>query len=308
MTENKVRIPDAVLSEVRAFCTSASPYDYTVSDEEFDTYDDHGPGHFKGVVVSVQEKEKYQQGLAECKDLGLDPLLEEGLALRLRVSGRRENDAYRRLVSEARTRQIKIDEAQEILESYRSVIEGFDDVGADEYSGQWWTRNPDLPLLFKGRVPREGREIKDSDVYLEIYRLPNGDLFKKINYNSWARLTKDQELFADKMRRKSIKGHVYHEPLRSAVVEAVRNDALVLGYCVYMNISKKSTFPIDGIDSNCSGMNCRTAEEEVQSLRDFIGEAMELQEKWGNPEKVKQLEELLPLVVDGSITEWDGEQ
>jgi len=293
------------------FGGAAQPYGYTVTVEDFDEFDNEGPGEYYGVEVPAELAAKWDAGLAQCKAAGVQARSREGLAIRHgAMHGTRvlplpleeylsEQDAKAGAAAE------QVAAKQALIDSHAAVVAGFASIGPDKYSGQFWGASGDLPCLWEGYLPFSATETSDLGSRRTIYQLPNGDLMETINGQSWTRWTKNAALLADRERRAAIKGHVYAEPLRSAIVAAKQSGALKSGAAVYLNADRQ--FAATGIDPNYSSGSCATAAEQVVRLRDFIAECIEQRRKWDSgkgAEQIAELEALAALVTDDSITEW----
>ncbi|MGI9296546.1 MAG: hypothetical protein ACR2QC_01445 [Gammaproteobacteria bacterium] len=311
----KVRLPNVTSLEASAFCGRHGAYNYSVTIEEFDEYDNHGPGHFVGVIVTTKQAELYADGLAACKQDNVDPLSLDGLALRLDASRRHHpNAAYRELVQRALARQATIDTKQAQIDAYAAVVAGYTNIGADKYSGQWWTREPDLPSLFAEYVPYSATEREQLGRNHQIYQAPNGDLIEHLGV-TWRRWTKDQTIIEDHKCRASIKGHVYQQPLRSSLAAAARSGALSFGCGSYLGgTCGLEDFERTGIRKNYSGGHCQTAAEKIERLREFLREGIQTRREWAaratgaetHSTLADELECIVPLVTNDCIIQWDG--
>lgn len=80
------RIPNVSNKEfIKAFFGSnVKYYQYTVTDDDFDEYDNDAPGEYYGFKVPAKLGPLWDEGIQECKSLGIHPLSGEGLLIRLR--------------------------------------------------------------------------------------------------------------------------------------------------------------------------------------------------------------------------------
>lgn len=185
-------------------------------------------------------------------------------------------------------------------------LKGMTALEADEYSSQFADTHIMDTLPHLGSLATTaGGAHQGPDRWVRYYRLPDGSVLAHSGL-SWSRWTDDAELIADRHARAAIKGHVYHEPLRSALVAAERAGGLTFGAGSYLG----GTFGLDkfaktGVRPNYSGQNAKTAAEKVAHLREFLAE---IAGKFPTIAAVQEAHRVvLPLVTDDSITEWDGE-
>lgn len=167
---------------------------------------------------------------------------------------------------------------------YRDALDGFVEVGADEYSARFWQlkERESLELVgdFRGRF------------HHVVYRLPNDDLMVVIEGKSWTRYTADMALAADRTWRRSIKRYRYEPRLHAALVALEKAGALRLTVCTWFG----GTFGVDCVEGAYSGPRNMTGREKVGRLREYLAECIE-----AHPEHREQLEAALALAVDGSI-------
>jgi len=67
------------------FGAAAKPYNYEVTYDEFDEYDNEGPGHYIGVEVPDDLADRWDSGIIACREAGLRASSREGYALRWRL-------------------------------------------------------------------------------------------------------------------------------------------------------------------------------------------------------------------------------
>jgi hypothetical protein len=175
---------------------------------------------------------------------------------------------------------------------YRHAIDGYVDVGTDEYSAQFW-----------GRAERAGLELIGDfrgQFHRTVYRLPNGDLMVVIDGKSWTRYTADMALAADRTWRRAIKRYRYEPTLYSALAELERAGALRLTVCTWFG---GSLWPNDCTMGAYSGPRNMTGPEKVRRLREYLAECIE-----AHPEHRVALDAALALAVDGSIMHETGDK
>lgn len=323
------------------FGDRAEPYDYEVVDalagcEVVDSRivlgdDMEPPGHYYGVEVPAELARKWDEGIDACKKAGVQTRSREGLVIRYRImcGGDTLPPELEEIAVKwdegVRRRDDLIAQNRAVVASYRAVLEGYTSVGADEYSGQFWTveKRKQLPRVWDSLYPPREDSAPGSGNSVQIYRLPNGDLMS-CSSESWTRHTKYEATVADRRDRAQIKGYIYREPLRSALAAAERSDALKSGILgSWLGGTPTSEFDKLGLKKNYAGSNARYPHEQVAELRQYILKVIEKrhqQIRWvdenmeniGNypPEEhrraIAELEALLPLVTDDSIVEWDG--
>ena len=226
--QEMVDLGGVVIDEITPFVSVVRAYSFAVTHEEFDEFDQVAPGTYEGVSVKAAEARAYTDGLALCWEREIAPMSRPGLALRLTVSGRNTSDAYQALVDRALAEEGRISRRKARFAEYQRVIEGFTNVGADEYSGKFWGRDaPTCPILWSGKVPEVSQATEKTDHHREIKQLPNGDLVVVMNGVSWTRLTKDPSVAAERLERANIPGYQYSSQMGPLLVEATRNKALM---------------------------------------------------------------------------------
>jgi len=72
------------------FGAAAEPYHFEVSEQDFDEFDNHGPGAYSGVEVPAPLAEKWWRGFVECKDFGFLASSRAGLLKRLSIMREKE--------------------------------------------------------------------------------------------------------------------------------------------------------------------------------------------------------------------------
>jgi hypothetical protein len=305
--EGEVQIPKlsdpAIITAF--FGKDARNYDYTVTHDDFDEYDMEGPGEYFGVNVPAELGKKWDAGIQACKAAGVETRGREGLAIRLEIMhGTREipsalekslADKEQAAAEKAAAEQAEKDRAAH----YAAHKEGFVSVGADQYSGEYWTLDK-RATLEKVASFEPAKQPQYSRESWTLYRLPNGDLMEIIHGQSWTRWSKNTALIADREMRSSIVAHRYALPLAAALSVC----DLDSGICVWLNFGKngREEFAATGRLANYSGTNSPTGPEKVVRLRSYLSECIARQTKFGAAEKVAALEAALVLATDDSIT------
>lgn len=263
----KSRIPN--VTDARIISTllpGAKTYNFTVTTDEFDEFDNAGPGHYVGVEVDQEVAEKWNEGLRLCKDRGLNPRSWDGLLLRYNISRRQGRERsylpkpLQKLAREYEETQREKEERQERIRAFDAHKEGFVAVGPDEYSsGPHHRLNP---------IAKLSREDSEYPYDRALYPLPNGDMVEVIgNGLSWTRWTKDPDVVHDRFVRKSIVQYVYRQDLFEVLAGLERDGYLKLGYYSWFGGLPKSATRYQGA---YGGFNNSTAEEKVQRLQDHL--------------------------------------
>jgi hypothetical protein len=321
------RIKDVSELEAQAFCVEYSSYDFSVSEWEFNYYDGLAPGHYSGIETSKAIAERYSQGLELCKSGNHSPLSIEGLQLRLKAAKVKANAAYRQLLSDARQKVAKQAELKQKRRDYENFLSGYTRVGCDDVAFQAMENKDQLTVVFEGDVPGGLGELsEDRQTFHQIYALGKDGLIDYWGHGSVQRYTKNKELIQDLAKRREIKGYVYAEPLRTAIAEAERLDALSIGCATWMG----GTHGLNSFQE--TGINLTYAEtpsyanEKIERLRKWLPQCIELQQTRkafrSDPsfqpyyrrdpgpsydDLINVIEAIIPMVVDGCIVEWKGE-
>lgn len=225
--QEMIALRDVLVDDIKPFVSELRPYSFVVTHEDFDEYDQLAPVGYKGVSVKADEARRYTDGLALCWERGIAPMSRPGLALQLSVSGRNPSDAYQILVDRAIAEEERVRQRKDRFAEYQRIIEGFANVGPDEYSGQYWGSDaPKCPVLWSGKVPEYAHATEKTDHHHTIKQMPNGDLLVVINGQAWTRLTKDPKLAEERLARANIPGYQYSSQVGQLLVEATRNGAL----------------------------------------------------------------------------------
>jgi hypothetical protein len=117
---SKVRIPNLTnKAMIEAFFGTADQYCFEVSQEEFDDYDDNGPGTYQGSLVTPEEADKWDAGLRECQTASVSPRSLEGLRIRLAQFGRADR-------AESLAACLEAQRIAPILASWKRETEGCD--------------------------------------------------------------------------------------------------------------------------------------------------------------------------------------
>lgn len=279
---------------IRHLAPGGESYDHEVSVEDFDEDDNAGPGHHYGVEVSARVGECWDAGLVACKDRNVSPRSREGIALRYHAmhgAVRLPGELHRWLAGQAEQearRATQLAQKAAALADYEEVLDDYTDVGADEYSGRWWSRadREELPLL--GRHDTE--EITGG--WRAARRLPNGDIVT-YSRDAWSRWTRDPALIADHASRGEIWGHHYAPDLLDLLGELEQRRALRLSCYSWFG----GTLRADGNIVRAYGRG-QTGSEKLERLREHLQACIEL-----HPEHRAELDRALGLAVDGSVTE-----
>ena len=320
------RIKNASELEAQAFCIEYSSYSFSVSEREFDYYDGLAPGHYSGVETSEAIAERYSQGLELCKSGNHLPLSVEGLQLRLKAAKVKANAAYRQLLSDARQKVAKQAELEQKRKDYENFLSGYTRVGCDDVAFHVMENKDQLTVVFEGDVPGGLGELsEDRQTFHQIYALGEDGLIDCWERGSVQRYTKNKELIQDLEKRREIKGYIYAEPLRTAIAEAKRLDALSIGCATWMGGTHGlERFQETGINPTYAETPSY-ADEEIEHLRQWLPQCIELQQKRkafrSDPsfkpyyrrdpgpsydDLINVIEAIIPLVVDGCISEWRG--
>lgn len=76
---------------IRAFFGDrAVPYNYRVTQDQFDEEDNQGPGHYYGVTVPASLCDRWDAGILACKERKIEARSREGLTLRYRIMSQDE--------------------------------------------------------------------------------------------------------------------------------------------------------------------------------------------------------------------------
>jgi hypothetical protein len=280
------------------------PYDLVVTQDDFDEEDNWAPGHYAGVWVDPDTGARWDAALVACKAAGHHSRSPEGIAVRYRTMFAAEPPAELLAWAKAqqdekaeREREQAAKAAREAAElaAFEAILEGFTNIGADDYSAQWWSQNKlaELPLLGEWVDPIPGLPTP----FKRAYQLPNGDIMLVTNGVSWSRLTKDQALIADADSRRAIKAHRYEERLFAALAELERAGALRNGCASWFG----GTCGLSNPKPAYAGPHNSTGPETVERLRSWLDDCITK-----HPSHAEALGAAKALATEGSIETMRG--
>ena len=292
-TTRRIKITDPVL--VRHLVPGGTSYDYVVTDRDFDEYDNEAPGTYRGIEVPADVADRWDRGLKECARLEIQPRSAEGIGMRYRVThgegARIPGQLHRWLADQAREIADKAVAAAETavsLATYEETLDGYTDVGADTYSGQWWPldRRAELEVVAEHRdVPMRWRKV---------LRLPNGDLLEILAGQSWCRWTTDQDIIQEAERRLTIIGHRYTPTLLRSLIELESAGALRLP--CYTWFGGVPVVHDDGCVDTYAGSRALSGPEKTVRLREHLKECIATHPKHHLP-----LRAALRAAIEGSV-------
>lgn len=181
------------------------------------------------------------------------------------------------------------------------LVDGMTDVGADDYSGEFWVKSRREELQLLRRVVIESHASgRDSfkTVAVEARQLPDGSIMVIRNGLSWTRWTSDPDIVAERKARQRIVGHRYDRPLLTALI-ALEREGMCPGMAStwFGGTYGLRSIEITGMTRSFSGMLTATAPEKLDRLRTYLSACIE------RGHGVEHASAALDLARDGSITE-----
>lgn len=162
---------------IDAFFTKYESYDFVVTVDEFDEFDDWGPGRYSGCHVPEDEAEAWDQGLIRCRELGLHGRSQEGMMIRWQVlhpDADRLPPALQEVVDERIARLRQQAEAEAAERARLTLLESLEQGVRIDLRG--------LPAI--PEVDRVMQMISDRGVPVATYRWGSGDEYLWIDWTA----------------------------------------------------------------------------------------------------------------------------